>query len=436
MMILISNLIIGGVLIFFYYQYKQMSKEDQTFPLKNKINRLERLNLLLILIPLSWVFYIEYAPHYINSAADFNRIQNNPSGHYIITKNLDFKNRKDITSYTNWCQESFYFDGTLDGNHKTITNVNQPLFECTLNNSIIKDLNLTNVSIKAKYTDQTGVITNENKGLIDNVHVEGTVKGYINTGGLAGKHDDGMIQNSSFVGVVEGLDKVGGIAGSGYNGGSIYRTYVKGTVIGEDEVGGLFGNPASYYDAFIEESYMTGTVKGKQRVGGIAGFSQTPIINSYANTTIISSDWASGGIAGQNWRSIQNSFSLGQINGGYRVGGIAGEGSDSTVENIFSCSKISGESNTVYDITGTFDGGEPFTITNSYVYENQTINGELTTSDVKVTQDQLLNPNWYKDVLKYDETIWDLSVVEKGYFPILKHVPNQDLIPIVGENDE
>ncbi|QVK17591.1 hypothetical protein KHQ81_12135 [Mycoplasmatota bacterium] len=93
---------------------------------------------IMFLLLFCLVLSIEYIPKRIYTLNDFEKIKINPNGHYKLMNDLDLSKRKEETEYYTECEES-YFDGVFDGNHKTLTNVNQTLFFCTLNNAVIKD---------------------------------------------------------------------------------------------------------------------------------------------------------------------------------------------------------------------------------------------------------------------------------------------------------
>lgn len=384
----------------------------------------------LFILPISMILYIEYAPKKIYTVSDFEQIAYNPDGNYKIMKDLDFKSRKKETEFYSFCSDSFYFNGTLDGNHKTITNVDQVLFHCTLEDSVIKDLTITFVNIKGRYANYTGTIADDHHGLIDNVHVRGHVSGFLNTGGLVG-FTQGKIQNSSFVGGVDGYHRVGGLAGesSSYLGNGIYDSYavVHGIVIGQTEVGGLVGRNNSV----IKRSYVKGFVlgTGHYAVGGLVGNSFGSIHDSYTKTSVLGASSETGGLAGHGGGSIYHSFSLGTTTGDQEVGGLAGKGM--SLESSFAYGNVKSENNLGFGLVYLDSERQEQTVTNSYVYKGQDIEGRSELSEFdQVTYEQLSDSNWYRNILNLDEEIWDLSPVEEGYFPILKSIENQDLIKI------
>ena len=96
-------------------------------------------------------------------------------------------------------------------------------------------------------------------------------------------------------------------------------------ITGQDEVGGLTGNNFS----LITNSYVTGSVSGRSRVGGLVGFNNSSVIsNSYATASVTGSGNNVGGLIGRNYVSITNNYATGEVTGtGQRsmnIGGLIG----------------------------------------------------------------------------------------------------------------
>ena len=204
-----------------------------------------------------------------------------------------------------------------------------------------------------------GTVYNDMMTITD-VHVEGNVLGYEDVGGVFGRND-AQVLRMSFTGSVTGNDEVGGIAG--INQGTLDDASVAGDVTlttGGNVVGGAAGSsygdirnvsvaatvtgaiPSSYnygaggivginygdsYDDTkgVLNSHFEGSVSSSDIVGGIAGVSYAPISGSYAIATVTGSGDIVGGIAGNNSDSITKSSFSGDISGVNKVGGIAGE---------------------------------------------------------------------------------------------------------------
>jgi hypothetical protein len=156
------------------------------------------------------------------------------------------------------------FAGTFDGKGFTISNlyINSTatgnahigLFgyiqgDLPGDNCAIKNLNLIDVDVTS-VGNRVGGLVGWVYGytLIENVHVQGTVKGAGSVGGIFGGFGSdgtraGAIRNSyADVDVIATGDNVGGIAGGLGNGiGTMHNCYVTGTVSGANNVGGLVG---------------------------------------------------------------------------------------------------------------------------------------------------------------------------------------------------
>ncbi len=137
--------------------------------------------------------------------------------------------------------------------------------------------------------------------VINSCYNTGTITGTGNqTGGVAGSAISCAITNCCNTGVISGNKIIGGIAGYANN-CAISRCCNMSAVSGTGEyVGGMAGWAVS---CPIDNCYNTGMIKGDENVGGIAG------------------DAASyGSVSG----SIKNCYNIGTVNGNKKVGGIAG----------------------------------------------------------------------------------------------------------------
>ena len=117
-----------------------------------------------------------------------------------------------------------------------------------------------------------------NLGLTD-VVVVSNATGDKFTGGLA-VANDGTVWNSYVTGSIRGILTVGGLVAK--NNGYILNSYANSSVNGEFEVGGLVGNN----EGFITSSYATNSVSGIQHVGGLVGVNIGDIMTSYASAHV------------------------------------------------------------------------------------------------------------------------------------------------------
>ena len=192
------------------------------------------------------------------------------------------------------------YQGSIDGNNKTISNMyivnktNTANYQGFLGNSYkvtIKDLKFDGAKIVVGKADDAigggkyvGVISGASRGNFDKCHVtnsklkclaNGADSGIM--GGLVGSlfpgSGTGKITDSSFNGTIDGRSRVGGIVGEliasiGYNNyfASVTKCIAEGTIEGNDLVGGIAGWSRGY----IEECTNEATVKGEAS-GGIVG---------------------------------------------------------------------------------------------------------------------------------------------------------------------
>ena len=146
------------------------------------------------------------------------------------------------------------FNGTFDGRGNVIKNIcinidssrssfpkDIGLFGKTGMNTTIKNLGVM-VNITAKKGVRIGGLVGANRGKIENCYVRGTVEGEESVGGLVGSDDDSEISSCYFYGIVNG---------------------------GKDFVGGLIGFCCS---STIKNCYASGNVNGGMVIGKKSGF--------------------------------------------------------------------------------------------------------------------------------------------------------------------
>lgn len=218
--------------------------------------------ILLTLISISTLSYLEYGVITISSAKQLERFSWNPSGSFMITQDIDVES---IEPYAENCLIR-RFEGTLDGNNHQIQHLKTPLF-CTIITGEIKNLYLVDVDIDVQTNGEIGGLSNYNNGVIENVHVSGSIKHDGSIGGLVGRSSK-IIRRSSFSGTIYGPNSslVGGITGT--NTGLIEETFTQGSITAKHVVGGIVGNT---HGGIVRNSYSSIDVTGETYVGGIAG---------------------------------------------------------------------------------------------------------------------------------------------------------------------
>jgi len=333
----------------------------------------------------------------------------------IIEKDIDLSSV--CNSGINWTpigNVTYPFEGILEGNNNKIEHIyissegdNLALFGC-------------------------------NKGVIQNLDVEGTIIGRGNNNALVVALNYGTIENVTTAGIVMGWRYVGGIAGQNIN-GTIKLCINNGEITYSVGAGGYYvrfsgGIAGALLGGTIEKCINKNEITGNHGMGGIVGSVEDGVIDScinYATLKGIAEDTKSngvyvGGIVGIHTKgTIRNCINMGNVNSSYSgsyCGGITSLSSlaEGLIENCYSKGNVSG------GVKGGIVASIDYTKTkNNYWYEscgatygkpNQKSNtGAEPKSDDELKQLQdTLGSAYTKDV-KIDEKY----VYNNGY-PILK----------------
>ena len=160
----------------------------------------------------------------------FSEVSNN--GHEFTGQTITLKNDIDIVGVKKWVPIE-YFDGTFDGNGKTIKGVivknkynNQGLFASIDKNGTVKNLSVF-VDIKGK--DYVGGLAGDNSGKIENCNVSGSIIGRQYVGRLVG-WNEGTIDGCNANINIAGKEDVGGVVGCNFNKGKIKNTCDSGSI--------------------------------------------------------------------------------------------------------------------------------------------------------------------------------------------------------------
>jgi Subtilase family len=197
------------------------------------------------------------------------------------------------------------FTGTLIGQGFTIKNFDYQagypagLFMRLGANAKIQRLKFSGVNLKGG--TGVGVISPVMSGsIIDDVQVEGIIKGVSHVGGLFGTTNGGIIRNCYF----EGSIICNELNGKGANFGGIsgrsdktdyLNCHVQSRITGLENCGGIAGQMSG----FIENCYANGMIRGTKNVGGLVGFKLAgDIRDSYAEGTVRGTENA-GGLIGK-----------------------------------------------------------------------------------------------------------------------------------------
>jgi len=183
---------------------------------------------------------------------------------------------------------------------------------------------------------------------------------------------------------------VGALVGRAYGGLTIKQAYSTGTVTGGFAVGGLVGSVgATSAISNISNSYSTANVEAiGGGAGGLIGQSlNTSIVNSHATGNATSSGVAAGLVYNATTTSITNSYASGRITGSGKalaVGGLigiwsTGEGFDNSIINSFTTGNVTG-GYTVGGLIGQISGAGASTVNNCYATGTVTSNAATSSS--------------------------------------------------------
>lgn len=156
-------------------------------------------------------------------------------------------------------------------------------------------------------------------------YVRGSIRGNNNVGGLVGENN-GTVEAGSMRGIVTGIDNVGGVVG--HNSGEVFSSNSVEAVSGTKNVGGVVG----YNNNIVSSGYATGDVSGVSSIGGLVGRNgdidkdadiDSMISLSYATGYVSGSGDAIGGLVGYNGGTVKGHAS-GFTEGDHTVGGLVG----------------------------------------------------------------------------------------------------------------
>ena len=188
-------------------------------------------------------------------------------------------------------------------------------------------------------------------GTIRSLGVSGSVVGNNNVGGVVGRNL-GAVSGCYNNGDVTGESYSGGVVGYNYY-GSVRNCYNTGDVTGDYPAGGVVG----YNLSEVRSCYNIGDVTGSD-VGGVVGWNGTngEVKNCY-NTGELIGDASVGGVAGDNHGEVSFCYNTGSVVGDWGVGGVVGLNfsSASTVRYCYNIGDITGNS---YNTGGVVGGNE------------------------------------------------------------------------------
>lgn len=272
------------------------------------------------------------------------------SAYYILTNNITifdirgFENWDNAYSISNWTPigtSEHPFSGVFDGNGYIIKGIyinkgtkteeynNQGLFGF-VDGATISNLGITDSYIRA-YDNVGMFVANAENVKIRNSYNKGTVIGNNNIGGLVGNVSEGSTTNISGCyneGEISGNKYIGGICGCVKN-SIIYSCYNEADIVGINGVGGVLGGGIAAYVSTSHNKGKVGDDTTKATAGGICGYldsSKVDLCYNAGTVTAYSCDF--GGIAGfaGYGTSILRSYNVSEIagTGAQSAGGIVG----------------------------------------------------------------------------------------------------------------
>ncbi len=220
----------------------------------------------------------ENDPYIIANADDFIKLATDVNNNGITYQGTYFKVSDEVTEpivlttdggFSPIGTSSNKFNGTFDGNDKTVT-----------------------LNLDLSTTDYVGLFGYcDSKSVIKNVTTTGTVKGRYGVGGIAGYSSGKIINCQNQAAVTSTENCIGGIVGKS---GTIINCQNQANVEGALYVGGISGS-----DATVINCLNTGTVTGGQYTGGIVGSAGLSLTNCVNNGKVTASSTSPvGGIAG------------------------------------------------------------------------------------------------------------------------------------------
>ncbi len=244
-------------------------------------------------------------PFEIATVAQFNKIVKYPTAYFTQTEDLDFG----YEAVGDFFSEDQPFNGTYDGNEKTISNIagTEALFEYVGVKGTIKNVVIKNCSVVGTYK---AIMVNNNYGKISNCNVNGTVTATVQGSdsfakiGLMVYNNYGTISNCTTSGQVSaratGSSTWGDKADAG---GLAYYNAATGKII------------SCTSEANVTADSKHGHYQGSC-AGGITAVNDGLINDCEANGAIVADGYGDcdfgGGIAGENKSQILNSYYTGE----------------------------------------------------------------------------------------------------------------------------
>lgn len=283
----------------------------------------------------------------ITSCQQLQNIAQDLRGHYTLMNDIDCSASKGWNDGKGFIPiQNFY--GSLDGGNHTIENLyinssnnsSVGLFANLMVSASVTNLNLTNANVIYNVQGATGLLAgDETDASIKNISVNGAIVGNARgvAGGLIGQTHGGSIENCHFIGKISGqFDIAGGLVGvNSIDNGSLSSGVRQPAIIDK-----------SYASSTIT---LSGTYGGSAGTGGLVGENYAVIKNSYASGTVTGRSGV-GGLVGQNFGgstnadkscgTIANAYSIAVVNGSSITAGLIGLSSQGLIVNDYAAGKV------------------------------------------------------------------------------------------------
>ena len=424
-----------------------------------------------------YTLYLQLQINDINYLEDLDKIRDNLSSDYQLTRHLDFTDPgsyRSGTVNTDWlvnraaepeerlgwtpighayaaeclvinCTDSRSqcFSGAFYGNGYTIANLQMAvnlsqtsfygLFGGIDSDAVVRDLGLLNVKMEKQYSgncyDSISGLVGFNDGTIIGSYATGIadVSGSSTAGGLVGINTGEVINSHAGV-ISQGNAAFGALVAR--NGNSILNSYASSIITGTDRASGLNGETLFVIEkgAIIRNSFAESNIRSANgnAVGGVFAFNNVAVENTYAAgaITVLSQSFdrnvGSGGIGGLGAANASNTsasytISTMQVADLRGVGGIVGRLNDTASLNssYFNSDKVS-ESLITPDRSIGAKSSEA-SVSNSF---SQTT-AQLKSGTAQSTTSSAVYYQW-------SEEDWDFGTSDE--YPILKYAqnPNED----------
>lgn len=244
-------------------------------------------------------------PYLVSTIGDLMQISSEPDAHFLVINDIDAEN---ITMP----ESEATFTGSIDGGNHVISNLSvtstgllgsivgvEPADETSLSTTVIKDIIFYNPTIELNSnTSTSGLLaaSASQYARIANVHVFGLEieDSFFDSafGALVGELTNyasasQVSVNDSYINVLNGVT-VGGIAARLRTAASIDAAAFNGSIIANNEVGGIVGNTFDMNHATaVTNCHVSADITAKHTLGGIIGSDDHSLVsNNVAHGTL------------------------------------------------------------------------------------------------------------------------------------------------------